>query len=74
MILKETLIKKLRDRYPDVHPLIFQRSIDHARSEVDLFDILESIPEYPVTWSEDQHCWVNTHDIFLMAQFNENSD
>lgn len=58
------IISGLRSKFP-VHPLIFQRSLERAKSGGDLFDILSTIPqEYPIVWSEDERKWLTTTDIF----------
>ena len=45
------LIKKLKERYSNIHPLIFHRSVEHAKSNGELFDILDTIPEkFPIVW------------------------
>ena len=71
MNLTEELITKLKERYSYLHPLLFQRSLERARSAGDLFDILDTVPkEYPVVWDEDQRRWVYTKDLFQSAQFS----
>ena len=51
----------LRERYPNIHPLIFHRCVEKARSDVELFDMLDSIPtEYPIIWDENIRAWVHT--------------
>lgn len=48
----------LKDRFPQIHPLIFQRCLEKAKSNGDLFDLLDSFPEdYPVTWDDDLKKW-----------------
>lgn len=52
--------KALRERYKKVHPLIFQLSINYAKTDGELFDILETIPEnLPITWDQTNRKWVN---------------
>jgi hypothetical protein len=70
-MLNKNIIDSLEDRYRNIHPLIFRRSVDHARSDVDLFDILDSFPEkYPLTWSEQERRWVViVNDLFLASKF-----
>lgn len=66
------LIQKLRQRYPNLPPLLFHRSIERARSNGDLFDILDGCPaKYPITWSESDYCWVTTDDLFLKRNFRK---
>ena len=67
-MLDQKIVEKLRERYKDIHPLIFHRSLEHAKTEVELFDILESIPKsYPIVWSEDDFCWIKT-DLIVKAK------
>lgn len=64
-MIEENVLIGLRNRYPDVHPLIFHRSVEKAKSGGELFDILETIPvNYPIIWSEEWRQWVTTGDIF----------
>jgi len=68
--LNSDTVEKLRDRYRHIHPLVFHRSCERAKSEVDLFDILENIPKNrPIFWSEDDHAWVHTEDLLLAKNF-----
>jgi uncharacterized protein YecE (DUF72 family) len=53
----------LKKRYPHIHPLLFQRSVEKAENDVELFDILESFPDYPVVWDEETRRWVKTEDL-----------
>tara|TARA_Y100000034_G_scaffold71132_1_gene85786 strand:+ start:272 stop:487 length:216 start_codon:yes stop_codon:yes gene_type:complete len=56
--------KALRERYPNLHPLIFQRSLEKAESNGELFDILETIPEgRPIVWDDKKRAWVVTDDL-----------
>ena len=62
----------LKKRYPDLHPLIFQRSLEKAETDVQLFDILEGMPKkFPLVWDEENHCWKNTADL-LQGHFKKN--
>lgn len=70
----DPVVEKLKDRYPDLHPLIFQRSLEHATTLGDLFEILESMPDkYPICWDEESHCWQRTEDITQSKRMNEES-
>ena len=52
------VIEKLKIRYQDLHPLLFHRSLERAKSEVALFDILHSTPtNFPLAWDEQKNCW-----------------
>ena len=63
-MITESMLEKLMERYSHVHPLIFQRSVEKAKSDVDLFDILDSIPNnYPIVWDEEKRSWKTTEDM-----------
>lgn len=64
-MLDEAVVEKLKERYPKMHPLLFNRSVERARSVGELFDILEGVPtEYPIVWSEEEYRWAHTNDIY----------
>ena len=63
MILCEEIIDKFRKNYSGVHPLVLQRSIERARDSLDLFEILESIPNPPFSWNDERHAWVKNMDV-----------
>jgi len=49
----------LRNRYPKVHPLVWHRSVGYAKSNGELFDIMETMPEtLPIIWDSAQRTWV----------------
>lgn len=61
----------LKERHASLHPLLFQRSLEKARTDVELFDILEGIPkDYPLVWDEENHCWKKTEDL-LQGKFRK---
>jgi hypothetical protein len=60
------VIEKLKNRYYYVHPLIFLRSVEHAKDVGELFDMLENLPsKYPVMWEETVGHWVTCDPIRL---------
>ena len=64
--------KALRKRYPNIHPLMFQRSCEKAKSNGELFDILESIPDqYPVVWNDEKKEWAKT-DLLQVDELENN--
>ena len=70
--MNKGFLDSLRERYPEIHPLIFQRSVEHAESEVALFNLLESMPKkYPVSWDENEKCWKRISDISFQKKFLE---
>lgn len=69
--LEEEQIEKLRKRYPNLHLLVFHRSIERAKDMFHLFDILETIPkEYPICWDETHKFWTHKADIIGEEQLN----
>lgn len=69
-MLDPTIIEKLRERYPDLHPLLFHRSVERAKSNGDLFDILDTIPKkYPLIWCETTYRWVTANELYLSEEF-----
>ena len=57
-MINEEIVKKLKEKYSYFHPLIFHRSVEHARDASELFEILDGfIPEYPLAWDEKEYRW-----------------
>jgi len=51
----------LRERYSGIHPLLFHRCLEKAKTNGELFDLLDSMPdEYPFVWDEESRKWVVT--------------
>ena len=51
--------RAMRRRYSHIHPLIFQRSCEKAKSNGELFDILETVPKkMPVVWNDEKRRWI----------------
>ena len=54
----------LKSFYSSIHPLIFHRSLEKAKDDNDLFDILDTMPKkYPIVWDENQNRWIETDDL-----------
>ena len=69
MISEETL-KGLKVNFASVHPLMFYRSKERAKTGGELFDILSKIPtEFPIVWSEENKQWLTTKDLFQSNLF-----
>ena len=69
-MVNHSIAKHLKQRYNNIHPLIFQRSLDRAIDDADLFDILDSFPnKYPVVWNNNERRWTLTDDLFLKSSF-----
>ena len=63
------VIEKLRKRCPNIHPLIFHRSIERAKSEGELYDILMDFPsKYPVVWEDSERRWVHATDPLMKKE------
>lgn len=62
------LVEKLRERYPLMHPLIFQRTIERTKNCNDLFDVLETVPKFPILWEAGK--WVTTKDLLQVSKFD----
>ena len=69
--MNEKIVEGLKKRYFSLHPLIFQRSLERAKNETDLFDILYKIPNFPIVWDEKDHCWVKENDILGLKKLKE---
>jgi hypothetical protein len=69
-MVNHAIAKSLKQRYNNIHPLVFQRSLDRAIDDTDLFDILDSFPnKYPVVWNNNERRWIVTDDLFLKSSF-----
>jgi hypothetical protein len=69
-MLDEKIVDKLRKKYSDLHPLLFQRSVERAKSNGDLFDIVDTVPhKYPLMWNEKENRWSNVADPYFVEQF-----
>jgi hypothetical protein len=73
-MISEEVIAGLKKQFPDIHPLIFHRSLERAKTPGELFDILYSMPtEYPIVWNEEGKKWLTTKDLFQAknCKFND---
>ena len=60
----EDVQESLIERYSHVPQLIFERTVEKAKTNGELFDLLESFPDsYPVVWCENKRKWVHTSDL-----------
>ena len=51
----------LQKRY-QTHILLFHRSLEYAKTNGELFDILETMPkQMPITWDQEERAWVKTN-------------
>lgn len=71
-MIDPVVIEKLREKYPGLHPLMFQRSVEHARDAGELFEILDSFThDYPAIWDEETHRWKKQDDLIRVAELNK---
>lgn len=66
--MDESLLKSLKEKYKDVHPLIFHRSLEKAGSITELFDILDTLPKIPFYWDDSNKKWSKCLDFICQKQ------
>ena len=70
-MIAQEVVNMLRERYSQLHPLIFLRSVEHAKDAGELFEILEGFPDhYPVVWDEQERCWTKC-DLIKFDEINQ---
>lgn len=67
-MIDEKTIAALKDRYKDLHPLVFHRSLEKSLSAADLFDILENIPKFPFYWDDTNKKWSKVSDFYFIGK------
>ncbi len=69
-IMVNEVVRKLKERYPNVPQVMFVRSLEKARSLGDLFDILETFPtDFPVEWDGAERRWATNKKLFPSTYF-----
>jgi len=54
----DIIFSKLKQRYSNIHPVIFYKSLQHTVSLGHLFDVLEVFKnKFPVKWDCEQKSW-----------------
>lgn len=67
-MIDDRTLSNFRAKYASVHPLVFQRSLDRANSALELFEILESVPQSaPFSWDEGSRSWRSDEDMTGVA-------
>lgn len=75
MITNIELLKKLKERYHNVDPIVFLKTVGLIDSPGELFDILEDMPKnYPIVWSPETRRWVKAMDLYCFEQKRELND
>lgn len=69
-MLDDKTVEALKQRYSHIHPLLFHRSKERAKSVGDLFDMLDTMPPVPVVWEESSCRWVATTDLLQSRDFS----
>ena len=67
-MIDEEIINSFKKRYKSVHPLVFHRSLEKSETAVDLFDILESIPQHAFFWNDEEKKWEKTIDFLCISK------
>lgn len=57
------VVEGLKEKYSNIHPLVFHRSLERAETAGELFDILDTIPDPPFAWDEESRRWRTTKDL-----------
>lgn len=67
-MIDEQIINGLRKRHEKLNPLVFHRSLEKAETAMELFEILESVPNVPFVWDDDNKKWTKTSDFFCIGK------
>jgi hypothetical protein len=67
-MINENIVDGLKKRYEKLNPLVFHRSLEKAETAIELFDILENIPNVPFVWEDDSKKWAKTSDFFCIGK------
>jgi hypothetical protein len=52
------VVMALRERYTEVHEVVFRRTVGLVRTETELFDALEAMPaSLPLMWDDTTRRW-----------------
>jgi hypothetical protein len=71
-MLDPQVVAKLKVRYSHLHPLLFHRSVERAKSNGDLFDILDTAPKtFPIKWCDRESRWVEVDDLYIVSEFDQ---
>ncbi len=65
-MIDEKVIAALKERYKNLHPLVFHRSLEKSLSAADFFDILENIPKFPFFWDDNNKKWSKLNDFYFI--------
>jgi hypothetical protein len=56
--------KAMRDKFPALHPLLFHRSVEKAKTNGGLFDLLHGMPpSLPIVWDAAAGGWTQTDNL-----------
>lgn len=65
-MINEDVLNGLRQRYKNLNPLVFHRSLEKSETAVELFDILETIPSCPFLWDDNNKKWTKANDFLCI--------
>ena len=61
LALSSEVVSALKKRYANLPPIVLARSLERARTEAELFDVLDTVPsEFPICWDSEERRWVST--------------
>ena len=66
--------KALKERYSAIHPLLFHRSVERAKTNGGLFDLLDGMPVPPLVWDKNSRSWKHTDDLLQREALDEKDD
>jgi hypothetical protein len=70
-MLDEKIVEGLKAKYK-LHPLLFRRSLERAKTHGELFDIVDAVPEkYPMAWCEKRNRWSVVENLYYNKEFLE---
>lgn len=67
-MIEDSSVSAFKKRYDYVHPLVFHRSLEKADNDLELFEILETIPEMPFFWDDSSRRWIRCTDFLNISK------
>jgi len=69
-MISPEIINSIKEQFPDIHPLLFHRTVERAENAAHLYTLLLEVPtEFPIIWNEERYVWEHDPDIFLSSRF-----
>lgn len=68
----DKVLLALKERYKDMHPLLFSRSVEKSITNGELFDLLDGMPKkYPIIWDNRNRIWSHTSDLIQESEIHK---